>query len=151
MFPTGQSQDLLGQTGTGCPVVPVSRDKKNPCPIIPLSNSQNFDYCRYWRGQSREFRVSKKQQDLWYVASRSVSLQIHSFEFRSNFFEICEFYEDSHTPRGCISWILTGSFMLHIFFEEPKPCNLRPCHNFIHSKDSSSANDWCHWNNPWPY
>ena len=34
MFPTGQSQDLLGQTGMGRPIVPVSRDKKI---LVPLS------------------------------------------------------------------------------------------------------------------
>ena len=38
-------QDVPGQTGTGHPVVPLSHDKKNSCPGVPLSWDKGRSKC----------------------------------------------------------------------------------------------------------
>ena len=40
-----KGRDIPGQTGTGRPVVPLSRDKKNSCPGVPLSRDKGRSKC----------------------------------------------------------------------------------------------------------
>ena len=40
-----KERDVPGQTGTGRPVIPLSRDKKNCCPSVPLSWDKGRSKC----------------------------------------------------------------------------------------------------------
>ena len=80
-------RDVPGQSGTGRPVVPLSRDKKKSCPGVSLSRDKGRSKCPGTissfpaRPETKRFKIFQKKETRFPILEHHFSVLEHPFLF----------------------------------------------------------------------